>query len=165
MKSQTNWRGLFNIWVLGGAFLFGLLLFAITFVLLQVTRTASNQVAQASAIVNVIPAPTSTPTQQPTETAPEPTPTRLVPPAPAPGVISVEDYVQITNTEGDGLRLRTDAGLQSQVRLLGAESEVFQVKDGPREADGFTWWYLVGLYDASRSGWAVSNYLAVVQKP
>jgi hypothetical protein len=39
------------------------------------------------------------------------------------------------------------------------------VEDGPKDVDGFTWWYLVGPYDASRRGWAVSNYLSVVQNP
>jgi hypothetical protein len=55
--------------------------------------------------------------------------------------------------------------LQSDVLVLGADSEVFRVNDGPRQADGLTWWYLVGLYDASRHGWAVSNFLAVVKNP
>lgn len=165
MNTRLNWRGLFNGWVLGGAFVFGLLLFLIVFLMVQLTHSVSAPAPMASAIVNVIPAPTDTPAPPPTPTIPEPTPTRLVPPAPPPGVISVGDTVQITNTEGDGLRLRTAPGLQSDVRMLGAEAEVFQVQDGPRDADGFTWWYLVGLYDANRSGWAVSNYLAVVQKP
>jgi hypothetical protein len=49
--------------------------------------------------------------------------------------------------------------------MLGAEAEVFQVSDGPREIDGYTWWYLVGPYDESRRGWAVANYLSVVQNP
>ena len=80
-------------------------------------------------------------------------------------VIAVGAYVQISGTGGDGLRLRTDPGLDSEVRILGAESEVFQVEDGPKDVDGFTWWYLVGPYDASRRGWAVSNYLSVVQNP
>jgi hypothetical protein len=82
-----------------------------------------------------------------------------------PGVIAVGAYVQITGTGGDGLRLRTDPGLNSEVRLLGAEAEVFQVNEGPQEADGYTWWYLVGPYDSSRRGWAVANFLAIVQNP
>jgi hypothetical protein len=77
----------------------------------------------------------------------------------------MDAYVQISGTGGDGLRLRVEPGLKSEVRILGAEDEVFEVKDGPREADGFTWWYLVGPYDQTRRGWAVSNYLQVVQNP
>jgi hypothetical protein len=51
------------------------------------------------------------------------------------------------------------------VRFLGLEAEVFQVSDGPRQVDGYTWWFLVAPYDASVQGWAVANYLAVVQNP
>ncbi len=63
------------------------------------------------------------------------------------------------------MRIRTDAGLKGDVRFLGAEAEVFQVKDGPKDLDGFTWWYLVSPSDSSRRGWAVANYLAAVQNP
>ena len=73
--------------------------------------------------------------------------------------------MQITGTGGDGLRLRTEPGLNADVRILGAEAEVFLVQDGPRQVDGYTWWDLVGPYDSTRRGWAVSNYLAVVQNP
>ena len=73
--------------------------------------------------------------------------------------------MQISGTGGDGLRLRTEPGLESEVRMLGLEAEVFQVKDGPREVDGYNWWYLVAPVDTTRRGWAVANYLAVVQNP
>jgi hypothetical protein len=43
------------------------------------------------------------------------------------------------------------------------DSEVFMVKDGPKDADGFTWWFLEAPYDPQRSGWAASNYLQVIQ--
>ncbi len=158
-------RGFFNIWVIGGAILFAVVLFAAAFALLWFTRPGPSVAGPATAVVNVIPAPTDTPSPEPTIPLPTPTPTRLVPPAPAPGVITLDAYVQITGTGGDGLRLRTDPGVESEVRLLGAEDEVFQVKDGPRESDGYTWWYLVGLYEATRRGWAVANYLGVVQQP
>lgn len=73
--------------------------------------------------------------------------------------------MQIVGTGGDGLRLRTEPGLDSQVRLLGAEAEVFQIREGPQDVAGYTWWYLVAPYDESRQGWAVSNYLALIQNP
>jgi hypothetical protein len=49
--------------------------------------------------------------------------------------------------------------------MLGVEAEVFQVRDGPRDVDGYVWWFLVAPTDETRGGWAVSNYLAVVQNP
>ena len=79
--------------------------------------------------------------------------------------IVVGARVQIKGTGGDGLRLRTDPGLENDVLLVGSEAEVFLVNDGPVEMDDYTWWYLVGLYDETRVGWAVSNYLSVIQNP
>jgi hypothetical protein len=73
--------------------------------------------------------------------------------------------VQIIGTGGDGLRLRDQPGLDGKVLLLGSEAEVFRVQDGPREVDGYTWWYLVGPFDETRRGWAVANYLQIVQNP
>jgi hypothetical protein len=48
---------------------------------------------------------------------------------------------------------------------VGIEAEVFQVKDGPKEADGYTWWFLVALYDETLNGWAVGDFLQVIQNP
>ncbi|HZD55175.1 MAG TPA: hypothetical protein VE136_00510, partial [Anaerolineales bacterium] len=81
------------------------------------------------------------------------------------GEVAIGAYVQITGTGGDGLRLRTGPGLSNEVRFLGLESEVFEVRDGPQEADGYTWWYLVAPFDETRNGWAVSGFLSVVQNP
>jgi uncharacterized protein YraI len=73
--------------------------------------------------------------------------------------------VQISGTEGSGLRLRSGPGTGNPPRFLGMDSEVFSVKDGPKFADGFTWWFLEADYDATRSGWAASQYLTVVANP
>ncbi len=73
--------------------------------------------------------------------------------------------MQVVGTGGTGLRLRDEAGLNGKVNTLGGEAEVFQVKDGPKDLDGYTWWYLVGPYDANRRGWAVANYLKIIQNP
>jgi hypothetical protein len=86
-------------------------------------------------------------------------------PPPPPGNLSVGAYVQVTGTGGDGLRLRSEPGLDSDVRMLGLEGEVFVVQEGPQDADDYTWWYLVGPFDETRRGWAVANFLQVVQNP
>jgi hypothetical protein len=91
--------------------------------------------------------------------------TETVPPSPPPGEIAVGAYVQITGTSGAGLRFREQPGLEAPVLMLGAEAEVFKVEQGPQDADGYVWWYLVGPYDPARHGWAVANYLEVVQNP
>jgi hypothetical protein len=85
--------------------------------------------------------------------------TSAVPPAGA-GAIRVGQYVQVSGTGDAGyLNLRAEAGLQSPVNYLALERQVFQVQAGPKEADGFTWWYLVDPATSTRYGWAVQNYL------
>jgi hypothetical protein len=108
------------------------------------------------------PLPTSPPADTPAET---PAPSQTALPLPPPGEIKAGDYVEIAGTGGDGLNLRTDPGLNSKVRVLGLEAEVFQVRDGPRDVEGYSWWYLVSPSDEARNGWGVANYLRGVQNP
>lgn len=117
-----------------------------------------------TAVIVVIPAPTST---QPGIVFPTGTPalTSTVPASPPPGVIALGTTVEIIGTDGEGLNLRTSPGINSNIQYLGLESEIFIVQEGPQEADGLTWWYLVGYFDESRSGWAASNFLQVIQNP
>jgi hypothetical protein len=42
---------------------------------------------------------------------------------------------------------------------------VFRLEDGPVDKDGYSWWYLIAPFDESRNGWAVSNFLVVIQNP
>jgi len=111
------------------------------------------------AVLTRIPGPT------PTFTLPAVTPTPTLTPPVTVGGIAVGMYVQITGTEGAGLRLRAGPGTNQELRFVGMDSEVFLVKDGPREADGFTWWFLEAPYDPNRSGWAAASYLSVVNQP
>ncbi|OGO65710.1 MAG: hypothetical protein A2Z45_06465 [Chloroflexi bacterium RBG_19FT_COMBO_55_16] len=163
LRNLARW--LFDPWLVLGAIGFGVVLSAATLLLLWVTRSPQAADGLPTAAVTVVSLPTATQTApSPTPTTPvTPTPVQLLPPAP--GNISLDAYVQISGTGGDGLRLRTEPGLGSEVRMLGLEAEVFQVKDGPHEADGYNWWYLVAPVDETRRGWAVANYLAVVQNP
>ncbi len=39
------------------------------------------------------------------------------------------------------------------------------MKDGPKEANGYIWWYIVAPYDQNRAGWAAANFLSVVLPP
>lgn len=151
--------------VVGGAILIALVLAGITLLVLMAVRPEPAPASPATAALTVIPAPSPTPLPPTPTLVITPTATLNVPPSPAPGVLATGAFVQISGTGGDGLRLRTDPGLQGEVRILGAEAEVFQIKDGPRDVDGFTWWYLEGVYDPTRRGWAVANYLTVVQNP
>lgn len=112
--------------------------------------------------LTVFPAATSTPIFTPSPTL---DPFQIGTPTIPAGTIAVGIYVQITGTDGDGLRLRSAPGLATTLLFLGEDSEVFQVRDGPQEVDGYTWWYIVAPYDESRAGWAAANFLSVVPPP
>ena len=158
-------RYFLNPWLVFGAIGIGVALLVVTLLLLSWTRIPTAPVSGGTAVITVIPLPTATPilpTATPTE-AVTPPPTGL--PLPPPGDIAQDAYVQVTGTGGDGLRLRAGPGLDRDVLLLGVEDEVFLVQDGPQQADDFTWWFLVGPFDEARQGWAVANYLRVVQNP
>lgn len=115
---------------------------------------------EATAVLTIVPAPTSTIGGQMSVFA---TPTAT---QPALSItidgIRVGLFVQIFGTGGDGLRLRREPGTNTDILFLGYESEVFKVVDGPKEADGFMWWYLTAPYDEKRSGWAASRFLRVI---
>lgn len=164
MDSRAISRYIFSPWVIGGSIVVGVSLLCASLTFLSASRSRRNAVPPATAIVNVIPMPSVTPTSTITPTiSPDLTPTLPVPPAA--GDIVIGDYVQVTGTGGDGVRLRSDPGLNGTILFLGLEAEVFQVSDGPRQVDGYTWWFLVAPYDNSVRGWAVANYLAEVQNP
>lgn len=121
-----------------------------------------NEAPQAG--LTWIPGPSNTP-QPPTATL---EPTSTVTPTFAPlqsGELGVGSFVQIVGTEGAGLNIRSGPGLDAAIQFLGYDEEVFEVRDGPVEADGLTWWYLVTPVDETRAGWAAANYLSVVANP
>ncbi|MEP0804558.1 MAG: hypothetical protein HRF47_03670 [Chloroflexota bacterium] len=153
-------RQLFNKWVILGAFSLAGLLLLITVLSIGWTNPPqSPDVGFAPAHLTIIAAPTATPNVTPTATldpfAPSSTPTGL----------AVGGYAQITGTGGDGLRIRAAPGLTGEPVFLGLDSEVFLVKDGPREADGYVWWYIVAPYDENRAGWAAADFLTFIPAP
>jgi hypothetical protein len=100
------------------------------------------------------PSPTATPLagSTPTDT-PTPDVTRVP--------IQIGDRVMVSGTEGFGLKIRQGPGLSYDMVFLGLDDETFTVGDGPRQSDGYTWWYIVDPSDANRFGWAVEDYLVV----
>jgi hypothetical protein len=114
-----------------------------------------------AAEVTAVPAPTLT---SPPATL-SPAEQQVTPTSQTVDGIGIGVYVQISGTGGDGLRLRAGPGKSNEPRFLGYEAEVFRVKDGPKLSDGLTWWFLEAPYDPGRSGWAASQFLAVVAPP
>jgi hypothetical protein len=155
-----NPRQLFNKWVILSAILFAGFLTLVTAISIGLTSARQNaDLGFAPADLTVIAAPTSTSSAPATPTIDPFAPT------PAPTGIAIGNYVQITGTEGQGLRIRSEPGLNGESVFLGYDSEVFIIQDGPREADGFVWWYLVAPYDETRVGWAASDFLTYIPSP
>jgi hypothetical protein len=124
---------------------------------LFVFRPAEGNIGP-NAVFTVIPAPTAT-VILPTEALPTPS---LSPAELETGKIQIDTIVKINGTEGDGLRLRMEAGVSAAPIYLGKEGEEFLVIDGPQRVDGFNWWKLKSEKDGGRTGWAAADYLAVV---
>jgi hypothetical protein len=165
MNSRSIIRAIFSPWVIVGAVALATIFMCATLSLIWITRPDEASGGAPTAVLSVIQAPTPTPLGDVPATSAAQASTQAVPPAPLPGTFGVGAYVQISGTDGDGLRLRSAPGLDGKVEFLALESEVFVITDGPRDADGYTWWFVVAPYDKSVQGWAVSNYLTVVQNP
>jgi hypothetical protein len=157
-----NWyRRIWSKWMIPAAVLgFIVLCGGYFFIILVFKPTALPRSVPTAALTVIAFLPTTTPS-----------PTSILPPTTTPTPLTVIDgisvgsYVQISGTEGDGLRMRSAPSITSTQVFLAQESELFLVKDGPKMADDYTWWYLVAPYDQARSGWAVSRYLNVVAPP
>lgn len=143
--------------IIGSVLVASLLLAGLFFVVDQLPPPSSDPF-QGRAAMTVIPRPTLTPTPLLPEgnQQPSPTPSQQ---------IQVGGYVKIDGTGGEGLRLRDQPSLSAEINYLGLEDEVFQVKDGPVDQDGYLWWYLEAPANPGRNGWSVSNYLTVDQPP
>jgi hypothetical protein len=159
-------RRLINFWVLASAAAIGIGLLCLLVLFLSAIRPEQAPSSPATAVLYVIPylsptAPPATPTISPTLVDSE----GSIPPPPPPGEFAIGASVQVSGTGGDGLRLRSQPGLQGEVKFLGLEGEIFTVDDGPSLMDGYTWWFIIAPYDETVRGWAVSNYLKAVQNP
>ena len=77
--------------------------------------------------------------------------------------IQINKYVQITGTSGSGLNIRQDPGLNGSLKFLASDQEVFLVTEGPVQKDNLIWWKLVTPYDQGRTGWAVADYLTLIE--
>ena len=69
--------------------------------------------------------------------------------------------VQVANTDGTGLNIRSDPSTSGEVLSVFLDGTQVQVIDGPVEAEGFVWWQITG--NEVEAGWTVSDYLIVVE--
>ncbi len=151
-------KDLLNPWVIVGAVFIASVLLAATFLAAGSVTPSDQLTYSGEAALTVIPVPTLTPTVIP--------PTPVLPATlETNSSIQVGGYVKISGTEGEGLRFRRDPSLNGEVIYLGLEDEVFLVKNGPEDQDGYLWWYLEAPLNETRKGWAVSIYLQTAQNP
>jgi hypothetical protein len=68
---------------------------------------------------------------------------------------------EVRGTDGAGLRVRSEPGIQGAIQFKRAEGEVFRIVDGPYFADNIAWW-LVRALDDGASGWAAGEFLTVI---
>ncbi len=103
-------------------------------------------------------------TVTPSPIVPTLTPTLAPPPPPTPEGLYAGGYAQVSGTGEDTLRLRSDPGLQTTTLKTVPDGTRLLIVDGPREADGITWWRLRDLSDGAE-GWAAQLYLVPASAP
>jgi hypothetical protein len=146
------WHG---IGVILGGLAIGLL-----FIVISLTRAYRIEPSLEPEIT-VIAAETYTPEVHETATKDQ---TQDQVPTGSPGIPQGADFwigeiVQISGTEGQGLSLRHEPGLTAVIDGYGMEDEIFEVRGGPIEEDGYRWWFLISPYDETKQGWSVGTYL------
>jgi len=158
-ESFLSWIFKFiNIWVIFGAVLVFVLLAVFWGTILWAFSPIGPKVIAPTAEITIIPAPTltmvivSTPTSTP---VPQVEDTAVVD-------LLLGSMVEITGTGSDGLRIRSDPGTGGTILFVAKDGERFIVKDGPQEADGYTWYYLVSDDDKSKAGWGAMDYIRVI---
>ena len=46
--------------------------------------------------------------------------------------------------------------------FLGTEGEEFEIIQGPNIEDNTVWWFIEGIANSSRKGWAAQDYLMII---
>jgi hypothetical protein len=160
---EIDWQRLFTPRVLAAAVIVAVVLLVATFAWIEWSVPPAPDAAGLLAVVTTIPRPTSTPAPaaSPTIDPYAPTPTFT----PLPGQIGIGSVVQISGTQGLGLRIRSEPGLDGKQLFLGFDTEAYTVVDGPRQVDGYAWYYLAAINDQTRTGWAASTFLTIIPQP
>ena len=75
------------------------------------------------------------------------------------GVIAIGMNIKVNGTGNEGLRMRSDAGIEQTTLYLAQEGELFEIIDGPKIIDGLIWWKIKALNDSKKIGWSVQDYM------
>lgn len=155
-KQKIIWLRYLLLTLILGLFICGGLLVYIGLSGLDSISIEQNRTAE----LTIIPYCTLTPTSIPLDTKQQIT-VRYV----SPEGFSIGAFVQIMNTQGAGLKIRSNPGTGDEVLFIGMDGDLFKIIDGPDEKDGFVWWKLAGFSDKKLEGWAAANYLTLAAPP
>ncbi len=159
-KRKKTWSSIWTETVITGTALVTILLLLSVFFYLYFLPEPEGWAAVPTASIFVIEGPTATP--------PAPTATTIAQATETPAIVTGTDIkintlVQIIGTDGEGLNLRTEPNTASSMQFLGYDLEMFKVVDGPIFSEGYWWWYLETPVEHTRSGWAVEDYLEIIE--
>jgi hypothetical protein len=154
------WSNIWNVPVIAGTLIIVLLLTAIAFAYFYFLPNPEVKTIDPTAIIFVIDGPTATIPPPTATTVPDATETPTIV---TDTEIKIGSLVQIFGTGGEGLNLRTDPSTSAGIQFLGYDLELFEVVDGPIQAEGYWWWFLQTPVEHTRSGWAVENYLEIIE--
>ncbi len=137
---------------------FGLILCLgiIFFISLSGRETVKNK-ENAVAQLTIIPAPTFIATAVTTIDESPNLEVRYV----SPEGFTIGAFVQIMNTQGAGLKVRSESGTGGEVTFIGMDGDLFMFIDGPDDKKGYSWWKLQGVEDTQLTGWAAADYLSL----
>jgi hypothetical protein len=105
--------------------------------------------------------PTFTPTLEPVPPTPPPPPDTPTPEVP--DEITVGGYVRVEGVGEAGLSFRSGPGTNYARYKVVEEGAALLVLQEPREAEGFTWWFLRDPEGVE--GWAVQDFLVPTAAP
>lgn len=79
---------------------------------------------------------------------------------PTPEIIAIGKTIIVIDVGAQQLNVRDRAGVNGTTIVFRApEQSQFVIAEGPVQADGLTWWRIQDPTNATRTGWAASNYL------
>ena len=75
-----------------------------------------------------------------------------------PGVFSIDMRVQVTDTEGHGLKIHSEPDIESDTLTIASEGSLWIIIEGPTIEEGRIWWKMWSEQSGT-TGWAVQEYL------
>ncbi len=139
---------------------------------IQTVLEQANATATETAVPDTLPGagtPLPVPNIVATPTGPAPTPVAVVPatatPPAGPTVPPAPEYVQVANTGGAGVYLRSDARQDAEHLAALPEKSVLLVVGPNKTVGGSIWRNLRTLTDTPQTGWILAQYLAPAAPP